>query len=362
MLRIVIFDVDGVLTDGRQYTDGKGSMYKSVAYKDLDAIHDLKKSGFMVGVITGENNAFTDYLRNIFQIQFFYNCKDKIRAFKEIIKITGIDASEICYIGDGKYDLPVIELAGLSMCPADAIEEVRKRASITLKTMGGQGCIAEAACIIKKKTEGKNLPQNVHRSNDIIYSIINQQKELLHHILNCDEVIEQISAAVELINNTYMGGHKLLICGNGGSATDAQHMAAELVSRFYLERKAMNAEALVSDISILTAVANDYSFSRVFARQIEAKGVSGDSLIGISTSGKSDNIIQAFKIAKMRGIHTLLLTGEINLISEIMEYTDVSVRVPSIDTPRIQEIHILIIHIICELVERKIAEWNQEEN
>ncbi len=144
-------------------------------------------------------------------------------------------------------------------------------------------------------------------------------------------------------------GGKVLICGNGGSAADAQHMAAELVGRFRLERPPLPAIALTTDTSILTSISNDYHFREVFARQVKALGKEGDVLISITTSGKSRNIISAIKIAKEKKLLTVCLTGQKGIsLSDLCDYTLV---VPSDDTPVIQEVHISAIHLICELVD-----------
>jgi D-sedoheptulose 7-phosphate isomerase len=144
-------------------------------------------------------------------------------------------------------------------------------------------------------------------------------------------------------------GGKILICGNGGSAADAQHMAAEFVGRFKLERPALPAIALTTDTSILTAVSNDYNFKDIFKRQIKALGKEGDILIAISTSGKSKNIIEAIEAAKEKNMLTVGLTGKKGL--PMLDVCDYVLHVPSDETPLIQEIHISALHIICELVD-----------
>ncbi len=145
------------------------------------------------------------------------------------------------------------------------------------------------------------------------------------------------------------GGGKILFCGNGGSAADAQHLAAELAGRLRLERRALPAVALTVNASTLTAVANDYGYEAVFARQVEALGKTGDVLVGISTSGSSPNVVAALKAAKAAGLVTVGLLGESGGAME--EFCDHSLRAPSHDTQRIQEIHIAIGHAICEIVE-----------
>jgi len=167
------------------------------------------------------------------------------------------------------------------------------------------------------------------------------------------ELITMINNAAKVMVQTYKSGCKLLICGNGGSAADSQHIATELVSRFLIERKALNAESLTINTSSLTAIGNDYNFDQVFSRQIEAKGAKGDVLIGISTSGNSKNVIEAIKTAKEMGIKTIGLTGN-NRDSLICRLSDYCIYVPSSSTPRIQEAHILIGHILCEFIENEL--------
>ncbi len=149
-------------------------------------------------------------------------------------------------------------------------------------------------------------------------------------------------------------GGKVLICGNGGSAADAQHMAAEFVGRFRFDRPALPAVALTTDTSILTAVANDYSFKDVFSRQVKALGREGDVLIGFSTSGRSRNVLEAIKVAKEKEIITVGITGKKG--GGMMEMCDYNLHVPCDSTPLVQEIHITIAHLLCELVEVFIFE------
>ena len=165
---------------------------------------------------------------------------------------------------------------------------------------------------------------------------------------NCIEVISK--SALVIIDSLKNGG-KILICGNGGSAADSQHFAAELVGRFKKDRKPLPAIALTTDTSILTAWSNDYSFDTVFSRQIQALGNKNDVLFAITTSGNSKNIIEAVKIAKEMGIFTISLTGNNGGI--IKEIADISIIVPSSDTARIQQAHSVIIHILCNIIENE---------
>ena len=159
----------------------------------------------------------------------------------------------------------------------------------------------------------------------------------------------EIARAAELVTASLRNGGKVMFCGNGGSAADSQHLAAELVGRYTRNGRALAAIALTTDSSALTAIANDFAYEQVFSRQVEALGKAGDVLVGISTSGNSANVRQAVEQAKRMGIHTIgLLGGDGGAIGRVV---DVALIVPSRETPRIQESHIAIGHIICELVE-----------
>lgn len=162
-----------------------------------------------------------------------------------------------------------------------------------------------------------------------------------------------IIEAASLVAKAYRNGKKLLLCGNGGSAADCQHMAAEFVSRLTKEvqRRALPAVALTTDSSFLTAFANDCGYDGVFERQVEALGESGDVLLGISTSGSSKNVVQAMKLAKVKGLSCIALMGEKGVMKDL---ADVAIAVPSSHTQYIQESHLSVEHLICELVEREL--------
>lgn len=164
----------------------------------------------------------------------------------------------------------------------------------------------------------------------------------------------QIEQAIDMIVAALRGGGKVGLCGNGGSAADAQHIAGELVGRFRRERQGLSAVALTTDTSILTAVGNDYGFDQVFARQVEALFHSGDVLIAISTSGNAENVRAAARVARERDVKTIGMTGASG--GKLAGEVDLCLKVPSEDTPRIQEAHITIGHIICELVEESLAD------
>ncbi|MFM7838762.1 MAG: SIS domain-containing protein [Chitinophagaceae bacterium] len=182
-----------------------------------------------------------------------------------------------------------------------------------------------------------------------IKQIITASLEVKQQLLEKPELLNAVSAIVQQIVQTFQTGHRVYFCGNGGSAADAQHLAAEFSGRFYTDRQALPAEALHCNTSYLTAVANDYSYEVVYSRLIKGIGQKGDVLVGLSTSGNSANIVNAFQAAREKGIYTVGFTGWGG--GKMKPLSDQLVEVPSKDTPRIQECHILIGHIICQLVE-----------
>ncbi len=191
------------------------------------------------------------------------------------------------------------------------------------------------------------IKSEIQKTQTMMQQIVSDQ-DLLNKI---EEIAQTCAAALRL-------GHKILLAGNGGSAADSQHLAAELVSRLSYNRPALAAIALTTDTSALTAIGNDYAFENLFSRQIEALGQKGDVFIGISTSGKSPNILKGLDAARKRGLITIGLTGK--MAPMMAERCDRVINIPSSETPKIQEGHILLGHIICALIEESIygAEYN----
>ncbi|MBC7889876.1 MAG: D-sedoheptulose 7-phosphate isomerase [Ferruginibacter sp.] len=187
---------------------------------------------------------------------------------------------------------------------------------------------------------------------DSIKNIINSAISVKQEMLLNEEFLQTIQHCVHTITKAFKSGNKVLFCGNGGSAADAQHLAAEFCGRFYIDRDALPAEALHCNTSYMTAVANDYGFEFIFSRMIKGIGKKGDILVGLSTSGNSVNIIRAFETAKEKEMITIGLTGSEG--GNIKMLADYLLNIPSTDTPRIQECHILVGHIICQLVEENL--------
>lgn len=181
---------------------------------------------------------------------------------------------------------------------------------------------------------------------------IKKSYETKQAIYENEGLLNKIEEVSKLCVDVYRASKKTILAGNGGSAADAQHIAAELVGRYGFDRPSIPSLALTTDTSCLTAIGNDYGYDKVFSRQLEGMGQSGDIFIGISTSGNSKNIINAFEVAKQKGIKTVALVGRDG--GEMAKMADIALIIPSESTPRIQESHILIGHIICDIIEKEI--------
>lgn len=191
-----------------------------------------------------------------------------------------------------------------------------------------------------------------HMINKEIADIIQASINVKQKILNDEKLIVVIKDVVSAFYKSLKSGNTVYFCGNGGSAADAQHLAAELSGRFYFDREPLASEALHCNTSYLTAVGNDYGFQHVYSRLLKGMGKKGDVLVGLSTSGNSENIVSAFKLAREMGITTVAMTGETGgMLKQLADYL---INIPSLDIPRIQESHITVGHIICQLVEAKI--------
>lgn len=189
------------------------------------------------------------------------------------------------------------------------------------------------------------MGSKITRIKEVIAESIRVKNEILQNpqmLAQCEQIAEQVAGA-------FRNDKKVLFCGNGGSAADAQHLAAEFSGRFYFDRDPLDAEALHVNTSYITAVGNDYSYDEIFSRVLKAKGRKGDFLFGISTSGNSKNVLKAFEVARQKGMIIVAMTGASG--GKMKDNCDFLLNVPSSDTPRIQESHIVLGHIICELVE-----------
>lgn len=347
MIELIVFDIDGVITDGSVIIDSNGHEQKQINLKDIDAIFELHRRGYKLAAITGEDTEIVDYFEKRFPWEYFYRGnKTKKETMKLIEAGTGIGREHICYIGDGKYDIEPLTYAGLGLCPANAIDKAKNAADIILQNDGGKGCIWEIISILEKYNDENS-------GHNYFYRRLEEHTQIFKKLASDQEVTDTVMQIGDRMIEILKHNGGLYLCGNGGSAADAQHIATEFISRFYKERPALNAEALTVNTSTLTAIGNDYSYEDVFTRQLEAKAKPGDMLIGITTSGTSKNVLEALRYAGKHEIETVLLMGGFEN-PELNDVANYIIKVPSLITPRIQEAHIFIGHVIAEYVEHRM--------
>lgn len=349
VVEVLALDVDGVLTDGRVALGPSGEETKGIAFRDLDALTSARRAGLRIALVTGEVGPLVDVIaRRTGAEHVIRGAKDKAAALRELALEMHADLARMCFVGDADRDAPAFDSVGLALAPADASPHAREHAHRVLTRPGGSGAVAEAVEIVLRTTgnEAARLARERGLAAALAESIEAHQRLAGEGTAALAEIARVLAAAIGM-------GKKVLFCGNGGSAADSQHVAAELVGRFARERDPWPAIALTTDTSILTAVGNDWSFDQVFARQVRGLARAGDVVAGISTSGSSPNVVRALEAARERGATAVAFTGARG--GPVAEAADLQFRAPSSSTPRIQELHILAWHAICDVVEAELT-------
>ncbi len=348
-IQVLALDVDGVFTDGRAYMTRDGEQQKSLAFRDLDALGRARAAGLSIALVTGESGEIVDVLAaRIGADRVMVGAKDKSAALEALSQELGVELARFCFVGDSDRDSLAFPKVGLALTPADGSRKAKARAHRVLESAGGAGAVEEAVEIVLSTLDvAKRSFVRETRLRQIV------EESIAAHELLLEQGVASLSQIASTFIAALRAGNKLMFCGNGGSAADAQHVAAEFVGRFALEREPLPAIALTTDTSILTAVGNDWEFNEVFARQVRALARVGDVVIGISTSGKSANVLRALEAARERGAITVAFTGE--KPGPIARSADLCFFAPSESTPRIQELHVLGWHGVCELVEAALA-------
>jgi D-sedoheptulose 7-phosphate isomerase len=345
-IAVLALDVDGVLTDGRVSLGDSGSASKGLLFRDLDAITSAKSAGFRIALVTGESGALVDVVASHVGPECVLSGKkDKHAALHELADRMGVPIESICFVGDADRDAAAFGCVGLALCPKDASSRALRSAHVVLDKNGGAGAVAEAVSLLLHGKEDRERGALLQRDFRRI-----AEDSLSAHRRFIDEAPPVLAAVATTFIRAIRNGNKILFCGNGGSAADAQHVAGELMGRFLIERAPWPAIALTTDTSILTAIGNDWTFEDVFARQVRALARPGDVIVGISTSGKSPNVLRALDDGAARGAVRVGFTGERGA-PFLAPHTDVCFAAPAASTPRVQELHILAWHSICETVE-----------
>ncbi len=348
-IELLALDIDGVITDGKICIGAHGEETKGIAFRDLDALAKARREGLKLALVTGESSPLQAAIAERLNADLVLSgAKDKVLALRALAQEMAIDLSKVCFVGDADRDALAFGMVGLSLCPADASAAARAKAHRVLEARGGEGAVAEAVeLVLSVRTMHERIPKHERALKRIVEDSIRAHEKLL------SESLVGLAEIAEVLANALRSGHKVLFCGNGGSAADAQHVAAELVGRFAIEREPYPALALTTDTSILTAVGNDWDFKDVFARQVRAHARPGDIVVGISTSGRSPNVVRALEAAREKGALGIAFTGRNG--GPIAKAAKLSFKAPEASTPRVQELHILAWHGICEIVEASLV-------
>lgn len=352
---LLALDVDGVLTDGSVTLTPSGEESKGVAFRDLDALGRARRAGLRVALVTGEEGPLVMAIAAKAGAEFVLpGAKDKVSALEALSANAAVPLSRICFVGDADRDALAFPMVGYSLCPADGSRAARRTASRVLSAKGGAGAVEEAVDILLADSEDGGWRASFETSlRRIADDSLKAHEKLL------DESVPVLAEVADVVTRALKAGRRVLLCGNGGSAADAQHVAAELVGRFALEREPFPALALTTDTSILTAVGNDWDFQEIFSRQVRAHARPGDVVVGISTSGKSANIVRALEVGRECGAVTLAFTGRNG--GPVAKAADVVFKAPDAATPRVQELHLLAWHGICEVVEAAMVSRSELE-
>ncbi len=352
---LLALDVDGVLTDGSVTITPSGEESKGIAFRDLDALARARRAGLRIALVTGEEGPLVMAIAAKAGAEFVLPAaKDKVAALEALSANAAVPLSRICFVGDADRDALAFPLVGISLSPADGSRAARRTASRVLTAKGGAGAVEEAVdLLLGEGEEGDLRPGFENTLRRIAEDSLRAHEKLIV------ESMPTLAEIASVITRALKAGRRILFCGNGGSAADAQHVAAELVGRFALEREPFPALALTTDTSILTAVGNDWDFKDIFARQVRAHARHGDIVVGISTSGKSANVVRALEVGRECGAVTLAFTGRNG--GAVAKAADFVFKAPDAATPRVQELHLLAWHGICEVVEAAMVSRSELE-
>ena len=343
---LVVFDFDGVMTDNRVRVHQSGDEAVWCHRGDGLGIQRLKEAGLDVIVLSTETNSVVAARCRKLKIEAIHGCDDKRSALQEFARSRNLTPEQIAYVGNDVNDLACMKWVGWPIAVADAVPDVRAVAKWVTRLPGGRGAVREVA----DRLAAARL--NTDPAIDWARQSVWQSLEVKQAIAGSEQLLGQIVRVARTMEAVLKAGGRIFFFGNGGSAADAQHMAAELVGRFAIERRALPAMALTVNTSVLTAIGNDYSYELVFARQLEGQARAGDMAIGITTSGNSANVVRAMESARQMDLRTIALTGDRG--GRIRTMVDECVCVPSNNTQRVQEAHILIGHMLCEYAERAL--------
>jgi D-sedoheptulose 7-phosphate isomerase len=348
-VEVLALDIDGVLTDGTATQTENQGEDKRYSFHDLDAVTQAKRSGLMVALVTGEDTPAVNRIADRFGVEkVVKGAKDKLSALSFLSEGLNITLDRFCYIGDSDRDAPALSEVGLGMAPANATPTAKAAAHIVLNRPGGAGAVAEAVSLLSKLAQnGETSPMMELEMKRIVSDSITAHQAML------DQSLPILVQVAQIFIRAIRAGRKILFFGNGGSAAEAQHVAGELIGRFARESSPWPAIALTTDTSVLTAIGNDWEYAEVFARQVRGLAKPGDVVVGITTSGRSPNVLRGLEAGRECGAITIGFTGANP--GRLQRFSDVCFAAPATETSRVQELSLLAWHSVCEVVEQELV-------
>lgn len=348
-VRVLALDIDGVLTDGTAALSERGGEEKRFSFHDLDAVTQAQRSGLTVVLVTGEDTPAVDVVARRFGVErVIRSAKDKLSALSSLSAKLDISLDRFCYVGDSDRDAPALSKVGLGLAPANATPGAKAAAHRVLSRAGGDGAVAEAVSLLGQlHLSCERAAKMEEEMGGLITDSLAAHQRLL------DESLPVLVDVARTFIQAIRAGRKILLFGNGGSAAEAQHVAGELIGRFAQESSPWPALALTTDTSVITCIANDWEYAEVFARQVRGLARPGDVVVGISTSGRSPNVLRGLDAGRQSGATTIGFTGANG--GEMSGHSDICFLAPATITSRIQELSLLAWHSVCELVERELV-------
>lgn len=351
MIDLIVFDIDGVITDGSVIVDSDGNEQKRINLKDIDAIFELHRKGYQLAAITGENTKIVDYFKKRFPWDYFYfGNKSKKETLKQIEQKSGITREHICYIGDGKYDIAPLTYAGLGICPADAIDTAKQAADIILDNEGGKGCLWELISVLDTYNEGMN-------SHYYFYHRLKEEINLLKKIETERKFLDELSTAGDIITDTLRNKGKIYVCIDRKSSVDKKYIASEFIHHFDKNNLDCKIEILPIECIACINVENHHNSKRIYARdgKTDLHVYSRDMLICFSMNKESKDCWEALRYTEKKEITSILFTEELEIFED-NNFADYVVGIPHSIAPRIQDAYIFIVNMIADYVKHKMFE------
>ena len=348
MIQLIVFDIDGVLTNGTYTIDSNGIESKTISYKDLDSFNLIKQLKIKTMFITSEKNSLTEYFNKKFKPDVFFDgIQDKYIVLKNYLLENSISFSSVSYVGDGKKDIECIEKVGLPICPSNSINEIKEKCTYVLNTSGGIGVVYDVYKILINSLEYANQQKNEEYKGNFDIAI-NEYLEIIELIKNDKSIIKNIEAAIIIIKNSLKKGGIIYTCGNESSVFCSEYFATELIRT--LEYNMESLPILSINPYMIASITSNYSFKKTISTQINALGKKDDVLFVVSTGNKCKNVNLAIDTAKNKKMKIIVLTS----FEYLNQNEECVIRIPSNKLEKINELHIMIINYICREIERNM--------